>query len=182
MLIIELLKIKLHLDKSCRTCEFNFDGICTGGEKYGSKIEDLNSMCEDWGINFERYDFITSNLPWYFKNKFRRNKIGISKLLNLIELDEQNIPIELNIFELVEQVYGLSYPHEIAEIIGIPETVLCYAYMHGTPLKRIGDFSSKLCIPMKYFENVTTVDIPEITKCKNEFLKRYNGSFYNICK
>lgn len=182
MLIIELLKIKLHLDKSCRTCEFNFDGICTGGEKYGSKIEDLNSMCEDWGINFERYDFITSNLPWYFKNKFRRNKIGISKLLNLIELDEQNIPIELNIFELVEQVYGLSYPHEIAEIIGIPETVLCYAYMHGTPLKRIGDFSSKLCIPMKYFEKVTTVDIPEITKCKNEFLKRYNGSFYNICK
>ena len=50
-------------------------------------------MCEDWGINFEHYDFITSNLPWYFK-KFRRNKIGISGLLNLIELDEQNVPIE----------------------------------------------------------------------------------------
>lgn len=74
------------------------------GEKYGGKIKDLNSMCEDWGINFEHYDFITSNLPWYFK-KFRRNKTGISGLLNLIELDEQNVPIELNIFELVEQVY-----------------------------------------------------------------------------
>lgn len=45
-------------------------------------------------------------------------------MLNIIELDEQNVPIELNIFELIEQVYGLSYPHKIAEALGIPETVL----------------------------------------------------------
>ncbi|MCM1114324.1 MAG: hypothetical protein NC397_02375 [Clostridium sp.] len=172
--------MKLHLDKTCRTCEFNFDGICAGGEKYGSRIEDLNNVCDDWGINYDHYDYITSNLPWYFKNKFKRNKIGIGGLLYLIELDEQNVPIELDIFELVEQVYGLRYPHEIAEALGVSESVLCYAHMHGTPLKRIGDFSSKLCIPMKYFEKVTTLDIPEITKCKNEFLKRHNGSLEEI--
>lgn len=174
--------MKLHLDKSCRTCEFNFDGICAGGEKYGSKIEDLNSVCEDWEINYEHYDFITSNLPWYLKSKFKSYKIDIEELLKLIELDEQNVPIELDIFELVDQVYGLGYPHEIAEALGVPETVLCYAHMHGTPLKRIGDFSSKLCIPMKYFEKVTTVDIPEIVKCKNEFLKRHNGTLDEIKK
>lgn len=172
--------MKLHLDKSCRTCEFNFNGLCAGGEKYGSKIEDLNSVCEDWQINDEHYDFITSNLPWYFKNKFRRNHVELNQLLHLIELDEQNVPIKLDIFELVEQVYGLSYPHEIAEALGVPETVLRYAHMHGTPLKRIGDFSSKLCIPAKYFENVTTVDIPDIVKCKNEFLKRHNGTLDEI--
>lgn len=172
--------MKLHLDKTCRTCEFNFDGICVGGEKNGNKIEDLNGLCEDWGINDEHYGFITSNLPWYLKSKFWSNKFDIEELLNLIELDEQNIPIELNIFELIERVYGLSYPSEIAEALGVPETVLCYAGVHGTPLKRIGDFSSKLCIPMKYFEKVTTADIPEIAKCKNEFLKRHNGSLDRI--
>ena len=50
--------MKLHLDKSCRTCEFNFNGLCAGGEKYGSKIEDLNSVCEDWQINDEHYDLL----------------------------------------------------------------------------------------------------------------------------
>ena len=83
--------MKLRLDKSCRTCEFNFNGLCAGGEKYGSKIEDLNSVCEDWQINDEHYDFITSNLPWYFKNKFRRNHAELNQLLHLIELDEQNV-------------------------------------------------------------------------------------------
>lgn len=29
---------------------------------------------------------------------------------------------------------------------------------------------------MKYFEKVTTADIPKIAKCKNEFLKRHNGT------
>ncbi|MCH5191585.1 MAG: hypothetical protein J1F23_05410 [Oscillospiraceae bacterium] len=174
--------MKLHLDKSCRTCKFNFDGICACGEEYNNKISDLNNMCEDWSINLEHYCFIESNLPWYLASKFRRNKIELDELLYLIELDEQNVPIDLNIFEVVEQVYGLIFPSEIAEALGVSEQVLCYAYVHGTPLKRINDFSNKLCIPIQYFEKVTTMDISEITKCKDKFLKKHNGSLDYIKK
>lgn len=172
--------MKLHLDKSCRTCEFNFDGICAGGENYNNKIDDLNNVCEEWEINYNYTNSITSNLPWYLKNKYRRYEIDINELLHLIELDEKNIPIDLNIFEVIEQVYGLVYPYEIAEALGVPASVLRYANLRGTPLKRIGDFSSKLCIPMQYFEKVTTMDIPEITECKNKFIKKHNGSLKDI--
>lgn len=172
--------MKLHLDKSCKTCEFFSGGICLCGEESNNKIDNLSYFCDDWEIDFEYYDYIITKLPWYLKIKFEQNKINFNQLLDLIELDEQDSPIELNIFEVVEKIYGLSYPNEIAEVLGVTAGVVSYAYVHGTPLKRICDFSNKLCIPMNYFEKITTVDICEIIECKKEFLKRHGGSLDEI--
>lgn len=51
----------LKIEMTCRTCEFNFSGMCAAGDglvhKYGDKIVDENDGCDAWscgGIYFSK--------------------------------------------------------------------------------------------------------------------------------
>ena len=52
------------MEKSCKTCEFNFDGICAGHGNvygYGEPIVDDTKICDDWGASLEYYIYQTSH-------------------------------------------------------------------------------------------------------------------------
>ena len=50
--------MKIKINKKCKNCEFNFDGICAGHSdlyEYGSKILDMKKVCEMWGIDIKYF-------------------------------------------------------------------------------------------------------------------------------
>ncbi len=170
---------KIKLDKTCGTCEFNFRGIC-GGYKYNEEIKDLNNTCEGWESDYKYFSYLINNAPWYIKDKYMRYKISFGELVNLIEKDAHNEPIVLNIFDLIEKVYGLCFPYDFAEVLDVSEGVLRYAYVHGTPQKRLYHFSTILKIPTHFFDKVTTLDIPTIEQCKKDFFEFIEESLDDI--
>ncbi|OJU18677.1 MAG: hypothetical protein BGN88_09400 [Clostridiales bacterium 43-6] len=173
--------MKLHVNKTCGTCEFNFEGICAG-DNYNEKITDLSHYCAGWNASLNYFCYLTANAPWYIKSQYDRKNIYFDELVTLVEMDEKEEPIEIDIFNLVEKIYELWYPNEIAEALDVSIGVLGYAHIHGTPEKRIFDFSNKLQIPAHYFEKVTTLDIPDIEKCRDKFYKIHGGSIDAIKK
>lgn len=164
--------MKIHIAKSCATCEFNFRGICAG-DKCNEKIYDVNSSCEGWSSNLYYFDYLIENAPWYLKQKYKNHKISFDELVDLLEKDENDVPINLNIFDVIENIYDLKYPYEIAKVLGVSDSVVSYAYYRGTPTKRLHDFSNILCIPTRYFHNITTCDFNVIETCKEEFYKHH---------
>jgi len=53
------------MKKCCGTCEFNFDGICAGGDevenKYGHKITDKENVCISYKISFKDFCELREN-------------------------------------------------------------------------------------------------------------------------
>lgn len=47
----------MRINKTCETCEFNVEGVCTGegNYSYGQKIQDFNKECDGWGISFDYF-------------------------------------------------------------------------------------------------------------------------------
>lgn len=170
--------MKLHLDKSCKTCECNINNICTN-KYYGRKTPVyIDENCDCWDIGFEYYSKIMNSLPWYL-NKLRIIKNDY-EILDLVELDEKNFPIKLNIFDVIENIYGLKYPFAFAYLLDVSESVIAYAHNRSVPNKRINHFSETFCIPSKYFYDVSTQDFETIEKCKACFLKKQNKSIQEI--
>lgn len=158
--------MKLHLDKSCNTCECYVDGKCLNNGKDISKISSI--PCDEWDIGFDYYKYITDNLPWYLQKKFKRGA-HISEILSLIEQDEKGLPIELDVFEVIEEVYGLKYPTDFSYVLGVTDSIVSYAHTHSVPQKRLNHFANTFCLPGKYFYNISTLDLEEVEKCKTKF-------------
>lgn len=46
------------MNKTCKNCQFNFDGICAAHDRYydyGNKIFDFNVTCDEWDIAFSHF-------------------------------------------------------------------------------------------------------------------------------
>lgn len=52
---------KLNIKKTCKTCEFNFKGICADAY-YGEKITDYKSIRKCWSIDLKTYSKIYHEL------------------------------------------------------------------------------------------------------------------------
>ena len=74
------------LDKTCKTCEFNFEGNCGIEHKYTP-----NKECKSWGASFEYYKEITQKAPWYLKESYDRYKLNYMEFLDLLQKDEQGV-------------------------------------------------------------------------------------------
>ena len=99
------------LDKTCKTCEFNFEGKCGIEHKYTP-----NKECKSWGASFEYYKEITQKAPWYLKESYDRYKLNYMEFLDLLQKDEQGIGVEINIYDAIEKTYQLTSE----ELVGMP--------------------------------------------------------------
>lgn len=161
----------MKLIRECRTCEFNFDGVCAGhGDtyKYGEKIIDDNKGCNDWGASLEYFSNITEKAPWYIRDDYKKYKISYDEFLKRLDDDEKGIPIEINLYDAIENIYELSLV-ELAEVLNVTLGIISYAKSRGTVAKRVTDFSRKLYIPVKFFNYFTTQDFEELRRCRKEF-------------
>ena len=139
----------LEFLKQCKTCEFNFSGICAGqGDtyKYGEVITNDTLYCDDWSASFDYFSEITKNAPWYIREPYQDCKIDYETFEKLLYADAKDEAIDVNI------VYDIM----------------------GTPDKRLKNFSQVLCIPVEFFQKITTHDFGQLEICKAEFEQTTN--------
>ena len=155
------------LDKTCKTCEFNFEGKCGIEHKYTP-----NKECKSWGASFEYYKEITQKAPWYLKEPYDRYKLNYMEFLDLLQKDEQGIGVEINIYDVIEKIYQLT-SEELAGILDVSIGVLGYARTQKTIPKRKRQFSTRLHIPESFFESFMSTRLDELKKCREEFESFY---------
>lgn len=154
----------MRVNRSCLTCEFNFDGICCGhGDtyKYAEPITDPSLGCEGWGINLEYFKEILKLAPWYIIDEYNKCKITFYELLSLMDKFYNKDPIEVNIYDAIEKICKID-SIELAAMLNVPIGVVGYARRRGTIPRRAVEFSRKLDIPIEYFSKVTNLDLPHI--------------------
>lgn len=93
----------MRVDKTCKTCGFDSNGVCG---MYSTCKED--EECDDWEASLEYYTEITKKAPWYIKGPYDRCKISYEKFLDLLQQDEQGVDVEINIYDAIEKVYELN--------------------------------------------------------------------------
>lgn len=166
----------MKLIRECRTCEFNFDGMCAGkGDtyQYGEKIIDDTKGCDGWGASLDYYSDITEKAPWYIREDYKRCRISYDEFLKKLDDDEKGVPIKVNLYDAIENIYNLRMD-ELAKVLNVTIGVIGYARSRGTVANRVADFSCKLCIPSKFFNRFTTHDFEELQRCGEEFLWQGN--------
>ena len=159
---------KMRVERLCRNCEFYSNGMCfEHGERHFVK-EDQG--CDVWGASYDYQMQLENNAPWYIRRPYRKGNAYGKDLLRLLDMDFVGEPIDVDIYTLIENVYGLN-PDELAAVLNVSVWVLDTAQLRGTPNKRKESFSSILNIPSRYFERVTTCDFETIRKCGDVFWK-----------
>ncbi len=160
----------MKLNKTCKTCEFNFGGVCSGegNYKYGETIKELDMECESWDISFDYFCKITEEAPWYIKNQYKRGKIYFSEFLEKLEEDETVRGTVINIYDAIEHVYGIPW-WELNEILEVSSGVVRRAVCQGTVDKRKKQFAPILCIPESFFDEFYSKQLKELEECKKQF-------------
>lgn len=168
----------MKLDKTCETCEFNFNGICVGEGiyDYGDKIVDSSKECDGWGISLEYFSEIIDNMPWYIKDPYKCGKLYFGEALQKLEEDETEKGTQINIYDAIAKVYGIPW-WELGEILGVKATVIGYATCRGTIPRRKKHFADILCIPENYFDVIYSKQLCELEKCKKEFYSHYGDDW-----
>lgn len=164
----------MKINRTCRTCEFNFNGFCAGSGvyEYDEQITDPDIECDGWGISLDYFIEITEKLPWYVKEPYDRGKLYFGDVLNKLEEDETEKGTKINIYDAIQKVYGIPW-WELGEILGVKSSVIGRAVCRGTVEKRKKQFSPILCIPEQYFDNFYSKQLDDLEKCKEEFYSHY---------
>lgn len=166
--------MEFKLIKNCTTCEFNFNGFCSGGSdtyRYDGKINKIINNCKQWRINLEHFCELQKNAPWYIVDKFTWHKISFNEFMDLAQKEYSNQKIDINIYDAIEKIYKISTT-QLANILEVTYGVITYARQRGTPKKRVSSFSCKLSIPEDFFYTFTNKDIPKLEECYNEFIHK----------
>lgn len=153
--------------KICATCEYNHFGECR--ESKYSDIVKSNDACDFWSCSPQYFDYLKSFAPWYIIDKFNRYYDN-EEFINNMEKHLNGEPIKVKFYDAVMKTYNLSHK-ELAEILNVTPSVITYTMVHGTPEKRLYEFSRILCIPYQMFDDITSLDLPKIEDCKNKFYK-----------
>lgn len=158
------------INKTCQTCEFNFDNICAGDGNYkcGEKITNPDIECEGWGISFEYFSQVIDELPWYIKQPYNRGQLCFGEVLQKLEEDETERGTEINIYDALAHVYGIPC-WELGEILGVKRSVVSRAVCRGTVDKRKKQFAPILCIPEEYFDEFYSKQLEDLEKCREKF-------------
>lgn len=168
---------KLKFERTCKTCEYNFGNCCIySAQNYEQhkEISAPDATCNNWSESFEYFCEIQSKLPWYIRKPYYRGNARNLTTLELIEMDFNNEPIDVEIIDLIERTYNVD-PFVLAEILGVTPGVVFHAKMQGVPSKRIPSFSHILKIPEYFFDRVTTRDFKIIEKCRADFMKEWES-------
>lgn len=164
------------MKKECSNCEFNFGGICAGHGnvyKYGETITDDTMCCEDWGASFEYYEHETRSAPRFLRDALNDCRISYSEFSKQFDDFSAGMPIPVDIFEAIKNVYGISMV-DIAVVLNVSFGVVYRAKTKGFAQKRIKQFASGLCIPDRFLYQFTSNDFEELAKCKQDFFARPN--------
>lgn len=154
------------LNKTCKTCEL-YDGKVCGIYK-----TDKKEVCEDWGASLDYYNEITKTAPWYIRIPHERYEIQYEQFMELLQKDAEGIPIEINIYDAIEEIYKLN-DIELAGVLDVSVGVIQYAKRRKTIAKRKKQFSSKLHIPESFFDKFLSTQLNILEECKKEFQSFY---------
>lgn len=157
----------MRIDKICKTCGFDSNGVCG---MYTTCKE--GEECDDWEASLEYYTEITKKAPWYIKKPYDQCKISYEKFLDLLQQDEQGVGVEINIYDAIEKVYELNSV-ELAGVLDVSMGVLGYASTQRTISKRKRQFSSRLHIPESFFDEFLSTQLDALKKCREEFRDCY---------
>ena len=160
----------MKFQRICRNCQHNFGGFCLA-KGLGAEIKSDDESCEFWEICQENLVEIVDSAVWYLKNPYLAGKLNLNDFLEKIEQDAENIPVYINIYDAIEEIFGVNQ-QKIAEILSVSPDVIGYAKAHGTVERRISHFSEVLCIPEDLFRNFTSVDLPILEQSFQQFLMK----------
>lgn len=164
------------LEKQCKTCEFNFNGVCVGhGDtyKHGDKIIDETKSCNDWGASVDYFTYTIVNAPRFLREPLIDCKIQYSEFLKLLDNYFKSDGISINFFDAVKYIYGISMV-DIAVLLNVSFGVVYRAKTRGIPAKRLKQFSEILCVPPELLTSTSTHDFDKLQKGKKAFFSRPN--------
>lgn len=164
------------MDKTCKTCEFNFHGICAGGGKvykHGDKITDADLCCEDWNPSFEYFKSQRVLAPRFLLDEYDACKISYDEFSKRMEDFQSGKPIPINFFDAVKYIYGISMV-DIAVLMNVSYGVVFRAKNCGIPAKRVRQFCDILCISPEALNNQTTSVFAELEEGKKKFYAQTN--------
>lgn len=164
----------MKLDKKCKTCEFNFDGICAGhGDiyKYGESISDENKSCGYWNANFEFFNYITINAPRFLREAYKDCRISYNDFLSSLENYDEGNSVPINFFDAVKFIYGISMV-DIAVLLDVSFGVVYRTKTNGIPQKRINQFAEVLFVSTELLTSVTTQDFDQLRAGKETFFSQ----------
>lgn len=147
----------MNFQRTCGSCQNNFGGFCTA-KGFGQAIESEESSCELWEISEELLADVMDDAPWYLKRPYENGKLSLNEFLERMEEDLAGRPVEINLYDAIEEIYELSQ-QQIAEVLGVSSDVVGYARAKGTVKRRIPHFAKCLCIPEELFQICTTADL-----------------------
>lgn len=162
------------MDKDCRSCEFNFNGICCGSSDlyhYGEVITDETKCCTGWGANFQYFEHQTTTAPRFLRDAHTECRISYQEFSKLVDDYDAGKAVPINIFDALKAVYGISMV-DIAIVLGITFGVVYRAKTQGFAKKRLAQFANGLCLPERLLLSTTTEDFDELSKCKRAFFAK----------
>ncbi|MCL2508023.1 MAG: hypothetical protein FWF05_02470 [Oscillospiraceae bacterium] len=166
----------MKIEKQCKICEFNIDGICAGhGDtyKYGDKITDVTKTCDDWNASLEYFTYLTTNAPRFLREQFNDCRISYNEFLSQLEDYVAGSAIPTNFFDAIKFVYGISMV-DIAVLLEVTFGVVYRAKTKGIPQKRIHQFASELCVEPELLTSITTSDFEKLRKSRKDFFAKSN--------
>ena len=164
------------MGKSCKTCEFNFDGICAGGGKvykHGDKITDADLCCDNWNPSFEYFNNQIILAPRFLLDEYNACSISYDEFSERLEDFQAGKPIPINFFDAVKYIYGISMV-DLAVLMGVSFGVVLRAKNCGIPVKRGRQFCDVLCISPEALNNQTTSLFAELEEGKKKFYAQTN--------
>lgn len=164
------------MEKQCKTCEFNFDGICAGhGDtySYGEKITDDTKYCDDWGANLDYFSYVTKNAPRFLREQLHDCRISYGVFSSQFDDYVAGNSIPINFFDAVKFIYGISMV-DIAVLLNVSFGVVYRAKTKGVPAKRINQFSKALCVEAELLKDITTSDFDKLRVSREDFFKQSN--------
>lgn len=168
------------MEKSCKTCEFNFDGVCAGHGnvyEYGETIVDDSKLCDDWSASFEYFTYQTNHAPRFLRDAYNRCCISYQEFSRKFDDFKDGKAVPINFFDAIKAVYGLSMV-DIAVLLDVTFGVVYRAKTQGFSSKRIKQFSNALRVPENLLLNTTTGDFEELEQCKKDFFQSYDKKLH----
>lgn len=157
------------MKKQCSNCEFNFDGVCAGSSlSYGHVIENITDCCEDWSANEEYFHWERMVAPRFLRDRFIDCTLSYSSFSEQHEAYKNGEALNINIFDAVKYVYGLSIV-DIAVLMGVSYGVVFQAKTKRIPIKRVRQFCDALCISEDVLMSNTTAVFTELYKGRDSF-------------
>lgn len=166
----------MKMEKSCKTCEFNFDGICAGdGDtyKYDDKIVDDTKCCDGWSAGLDYFTYATTNAPRFLREQLNDCRITYDEFSTALDNYIADHSVSINFFDAIKFIYGISMV-DIAVLLDVTFGVVYRAKTKGIPQKRMVQFANALCVEQELLKSITTSDFEKLRVAREIFFNQPN--------